>query len=367
MKKILFVAPLPPPYGGITNWVLILRDCLRKDTEFDLVDILNISPNKRDLDGRTLYDRILKQGIQMLKLNSKLKKIILDKKPDVIHMTTSGKLSLIRDLLFLYTAKRFKVPVVYHIHFGRIPEMLKKNNIEWKLMEIAIKLSTKTIAIDGKTYDVLKEIFSTEKIKKVYNPFNIKSISFLTTDTHPKKEITFLGWCVKTKGITELIEAWSNICVKFPKWKLRLIGPMQEKYQENLKQKYSFDQVIITGEVSHKDAIELLNNGEIFILPSYTEGFPNCILEAMALKKPIIATNVGAIPEMLEKYSGILIEPKDVNSIEISLKTLLLDEHLREKLGNRAQKFLLNNFEVNVIFPVYKSIWKESIKQSERN
>ena len=64
----------------------------------------------------------------------------------------------------------------------------------------------------------------------------------------------------------------------------------------------------------------LLSASDVFVLPSYTEGFPNVIIEAMAMGKPIIATSVGAIPEMLDEGCGVVVPPKDADSLQKALQ-----------------------------------------------
>lgn len=356
--KILLVAPVPPPYGGIANWVLLMEEYFKDNRENELVGIIDISPKKRGLDGRTLWDRIVKQGFEMFKLNSKLKQMIQDKNPNILHMTTSGQFAIIRDILFLYTAKIKKIPTLYHIRFGRIPEIEKKNTLEWKLLKKAIKLSNKVITIDEKTYQVLNKHFCNNKIEKIANPFNLNKIT-LIKNKNPSKVIMFLGWCIKEKGIEELLLAWEEINRDYPEWNLKLVGPINDNYKMELLKKFSMKQVILEGEKEHDVALELLNNSSIFILPSYTEGFPNSILEAMALEKPIIATDVGAIAEMLEQDGGIIIPPKDKNAIKESLIKLLDDKVLRELYGNNAKERLVNNYSIEVIVKKYNFVWRE--------
>ena len=98
---------------------------------------------------------------------------------------------------------------------------------------------------------------------------------------------------------------------------------------------------------------------DLLVLPSYTEGFPNVVLEAMALGKAIVATDVGAIPEMLEAKCGLLVKPKDVQGLTTVLRSLLNDGNLRTELGNRARERALANYSIDVVFPRYMSLWRQ--------
>ena len=359
--KVLFIAPIPPPYGGIANWFLMMKEYMNNRDDAIMVDVVNIAPTKRDLDGRTLWDRVVGQGKQMFKLNVELKKKIKEKTPNVIHMTTSGRLAIIRDILFLKTAKKFNVPVVYHIRYGRIPEISKKNTFEWKILSKAINLSTKTIVIDGFSYDSLLEYFENDKIVKLPNPFDLdkKRISVECDNANDNKFITFIGWCIKEKGIEELLEAWDEVSPQYSDWKLQLIGPFDKQYKEKILKKFNMKNVLIEGEQGHEEVMKKMACSSIFILPSYTEGFPNAVLEAMSAKKAIIATSVGAIPDMLEDNCGLVIPKQNKSEIVNSLIKLINNERLRVELGENAYNKLVTQYSLDIVYSRYWETWKE--------
>jgi glycosyltransferase involved in cell wall biosynthesis len=346
--KLCLISPFPPPYGGISNWSTLLEKHIYIKGNIELFKI-NISPNSRVTEGRTLWDRIIKSGISMLKLIYKFKKIIKNNKPDVVHITTSGKLALIRDILFLYIAKKNSIPTVYHIRFGRIKEIFRKNNLEWKFIYFAMKLSSKVISIDKTTYNLIAD-----KVDTIYipNPIDISEMP------NPKKAnshkfVMYLGWVIKNKGIEELLSAWEDINNS---WTLKVVGPYHNDYLNYLKKKYKLKNVVFEGEKDHSVAMKLLNESAIFILPSYTEGFPNVILEAMSLAKPIIATRVGAIPEIL-KDCGFLINPKSEKDIKLSLKELKGNKIKRDLLGEKAYNKVRNNYTLEIIYEKYFDLW----------
>ncbi|BFL47589.1 glycosyltransferase family 4 protein [Lactonifactor longoviformis] len=355
--RLLLVAPVPPPYGGIGNWVLLMKKYLAEKKEVELVDIINIAPKERGLDGRTLYERVIGQGMKMLRLRRQMKKVIQKKKPTVVHITTSGQLAIIRDILFLKSLKKDGIYTVYHIRFGRIPEIFRKNTAEWKLLKKALKLASKTIAIDSETKKVLEEEVGYGQVSLVANPFVTKNTEKYL-NVKPSKTVIFLGWCVKTKGIEELLSAWIHIEQRYPGWTLKLVGPYDSSYKEALEQKYVSKNIVFVGEKEHEDALDILSKSEVFILPSYTEGFPNAVLEAMALGKPIIATEVGAIAEMLSNKSGIVIQPQDTKAVEAALTKVLDDGELRKELGTNAYHRIRKQYDIDVIYNKYLSVWR---------
>jgi hypothetical protein len=108
-KSILFVSPVPPPYGGIGNWLLVVTDYLKNNNLGIEFEVINTSPNKRSMDGRTLWDRIVVSGFSMLKSIKNFKKEISKKKYDCIHVNTSGSLAIIRDYIILKNAKKKEI------------------------------------------------------------------------------------------------------------------------------------------------------------------------------------------------------------------------------------------------------------------
>lgn len=355
--KLLLVAPVPPPYGGIGNWVLLMKKYLADKDEIELVDIINTAPKQRGLDGRSLFDRVFGQGVEMLRLRSKMKKIIKEKNPTVVHITTSGQLAIIRDIFFLKLLKQKNIRSVYHIRFGRVPELAEKNTTEWKLLKRALKLATVVMTIDQNTQNTLETQLPLDKSVLVANPFVTKNTEKYTNAV-TSKIVIFLGWCVKTKGIEELLSAWISIESQYPDWVLKIVGPYDTEYQKELEQKYHSNSIVFEGEKEHEEALDILSKSEVFILPSYTEGFPNAVLEAMSLGKPIIATDVGAIAEMLSDNSGVVIPPKDADAIKQALIKILDDERLRRELGNNAFHRIRKQYDIDVIYKQYLSIWR---------
>ncbi|NLV37305.1 MAG: glycosyltransferase [Clostridiaceae bacterium] len=352
--QLCLVAPVPPPYGGISNWVMLLKNYI--DNRNDItIDIVNTAPARRNIDGRTLWDRVVIQGMSIFKKCSELRKNIKEKHPDVVHITTSGQLSIIRDIALLRTAKKKKVSSVYHIHFGRIKEIADKNNIEWKMISKAMSLATEVIVIDKTTYDTVKDKIPSVNLTYIPNPIDVSNLP--EPKRNNNKTILFLGWVVKTKGIEELLTAWKNVRQEHDDWKLTIVGPCNEKYFSYLKTNYSFEGVEFTGEKDHECAMELLNDAGVFILPSYTEGFPNVVLEAMALAKPIIASRVGAIPDMLSEDCGLLIDKQNISDVESALQELIADTEMRNRIRESAHKKLLEEYTVGKIFDEYMQEW----------
>ncbi len=356
--KVLLVSPKPPPYGGIANWTAMILDYVNHtDDAFDTIDI---APKKRSTDGRTLFDRVVVSGFEMFLQNRLLKKKIKQNTPDVIHMTTSGQLAIFRDILLLKTAKKYHIPTVYHIRFGKTAEMAEHGTIMWRFFKKAMEMSSAVVAIDKKTHDVIKKYVPGANVMLLPNPVNMASLPKCCNEL--KKQIVFVGWVVPTKGVEELVQAWNVVGDEYPEYELLVVGQAKPKYLEELKKTVKVKNIEFTGEMSHDKAMETVAESEVFILPSYTEGFPNAVVEAMALKKPVIATDVGAIPEMLEGDSGVLIKSQSVNEIISALRKVLNDEQFRNNISQNALNKVHSEYAIDIVYSRYKEIWN-SIKE----
>ena len=353
--KILLIAPYPPPYGGIANWVVQIKEYVDENCDDIKLSVLNVAPKKRSTEGRNLWDRIIVSGFEMLFRKHELKKHIRMNRPDVIHMTTSGQFAVIRDILLIRTAKKYGIPVIYHIRFGRITDIACKNTREWQMIKKAMQLASTVMTIDRATLETVKEKLPGVNAVNVPNPIDICKLP--SPQVNKSKNIMFLGWVVKTKGIEELLEAWEKVYREHNEWTLNIVGPYKTDYYEVLRDKYTLDGVVFLGEKKHDEAMELLNNSEIFILPSYTEGFPNSVLEAMALGKPVIATRVGAIPDMLDDGCGILINPCNSEDILESLNKLMKRANVRANVGKISQNKVYNKYTIERVFEHYRKLW----------
>lgn len=352
--KLCLIAPVPPPFGGVANWEQILVKEIRKHEDISL-SLINIAANKRVTDGRNILDRVFYSGYVMIRAYYRLKKFVKENPPDVVHMTTSGGLGFFRDLLLLKYLKKKSVFSVYHIHFGRSVKYKEENGRCWKQLVRAVSIADVTITIDKNSYEILKPF--ARQVECINNPIDVseyKDYEKSETDT-----ILYLGWMVKTKGVEELLSAFAIFNEKQgEQYSLEMIGPGDEEYIAELKKNYDLSHVNLVGEVEHKEAMKRLARARVLVLPSYTEGFPNVILEAMALGKCIIATDVGAIPEMLEDDAGILIKPYSIKDIVSSLE-LIQDDKLLKKFGESAGKRAAREYDIEITFEKYSDIWKK--------
>jgi len=357
-EKILTCAPLPPPHGGITNWYQILiRHAEKNGVIFVNVDI---SP-KTAGNKRSLFNRIVVQGLGMLKNRKALKQVIAQHEDiSCAHLVTSGAFGLVRDIAFMKVLKKKHIPSVYHIHFGRIPDILASGGSECRMLIKAVTLADTVIAIDRYTEKALSERFPDKRVVYIPNPVETEG---LTCSVASHNTILYLGMVYKEKGIEELLTAWQTLKASYPDWQLTIAGACDDNYRSYLETNYSMERVTMTGFLAHDDAMKLLSESALLTLPSYTEGFPNVVVEAMMCQKAVVATAVGAIEDMLSGDCGVVIPPKDADALAAALGQLMQDDALRNDMGSRGHEKASAQYAADHVFARYREIWRQTSQQ----
>ena len=188
-----------------------------------------------------------------------------------------------------------------------------------------------------------------------------------STKTDNLLTFLFLARVEKVKGIYEIIDSFQNLNKKFKNIQLNLAGTGGEL--KNAKA-YVLDKKIeninFLGWVGGSQKAELLHNCDIFLLPTYHgEGMPNCILEAMAVEKPIVTTAIGGVKDFFKDGKmGFLVKTKDTQDLEIKIEKLLTQPNLRKEIGSFNRTYAENRFTAQVVCSRLESIYGAIILES---
>lgn len=353
--NICLVAPLPPPYGGIAHWTqMIVRQASQVDG-LELVSI-NTAPTWRSIHDNGIIVRSFGGALQLLRDCVRITRFLAVRRFDALHLTTSGHLASLRDLAVSFLAAYFRVGLVYHIRFGRIPAIAEGRSLEWRLIRKVMRRAAKVIVIDAATFKAVRRAEPRANVVLIPNCVDTKELPRAVACAGETKIALFLGWVVPTKGVTELVEAWSQL--NPTGWRLDVVGPFEKTYRDELTRRNVPANLRFLGQMPHADAMKRMAACDLFILPSHTEGFPNVVLEAMALGRPIIATSVGAIPEMLADGAGEVVKSKDVGALVAALDKLIKDDELRNRIARRARERAHSLYTIEVVFDTYQEIWR---------
>jgi len=358
-SRVCLVAPYPPPYGGIARWTQIITKRAAQTREVDL-RLVNTALRLRTIHDVARWKRlptgIIHGAVILLEVAWNL---LLGCK--TFHLTTSGEVAIYRDIVMLHLARLFGASVVYHLRFGRIPELAAAQTREWQLLTKALGLATTVIAIDQRTESTLRAHFPGLDLRFIPNCADLESLPAPALTASESKTVLYLGWVKPAKGMHELLQAWEQL-PEFQDWRLIIVGPYEAAFHQELSERYPLGRVEFTGNLSHAESMSHMAQAAIFVLPSHTEGFPNVILEAMALGRPILTTTVGAIPEMLQDGCGLLVPPQDSDALRTALESLLVDKELRNRLGEAALNRMRNHYTIEVVFEKLVALWRETMR-----
>lgn len=368
--KVLLIAPAPPPAGGIQSVTENLIKYMQNSQNGTSLILCNTTHKTRPMTSEALFVRVFTGIMNSLSTCFKVLKIIKKDRPEIIHLASSSSLALIKDWLIVNSASHYKIPVVTHWHFGRIPSLKVKNNWEWRLLNYLVHKSSKSIVIDQKSYDALKDEIP-DKVVYVPNPLGMdveqKAKELFAKPLQKKPgRVIFVGHIIREKGVFELIEA----CLPISEVKeLVLIGPCEESVKKEIvktaQRRNDNNWLMLTGEITSRLVTDLMRDTYLLCLPSYTEGFPMVILEAMAMGCAIVTTDVGAIPEMLAINSkmpcGICVPTQNVEKLREAISSVIGNLNELEVLGNRASKRVLETYTIEKVYKQYEELWNNAL------
>ena len=221
--------------------------------------------------------------------------------------------------------------VILHIHGGGFKDFYKTNpRIIRKILEIADCL----IVLSGSWKKFFESITKKPLICVVPNPVVLPSNEDLDRREHsPLLRLLFLGLLDQQKGIYDLLQVLADHKEEFEGRVLLNVGGNGDvAIFENTVKKMGLEKLVIFhGWVSGDKKKELLLNSDVFILPSYVEGLPMAILEAMTYGLVIVSTTVGAIPEVISQDYGYLIAPGDQEALLDSLRSFSVERSRSEE------------------------------------
>lgn len=376
MKVLLCTPYLESPdvvSSGIGTWA---RNIMSYNQEIgNRVDIVPVSFDRHThIEEYTVggfkryYSGIKEVGKSVLNAIRKIK----TEKPDVIHVCTSGSIAFIKDIILTRAAHRRGIKSIVHLHFGRVPNIIEDRGFEYKLLKKLLDIADTVVVIDGKSYQALRNLHY-QNIAYVPNPISntilheVEKQKDLTT--RKAKTAVFVGHVVPTKGIAELVEG----CSRVPGLTLRIIGKCTDEMKEKLysiaDKKDNGNWLNIVGEISHSEVIKEMLQADSFIFPSYTEGFPNVILEAMACGCAIASSNVGAIPEMLDcegEMAGICYNPHNADEVANAVNALYQNDDDRIRLLIMAKEKLYNTYTTKKIWSQLTEEWESLCNKNPR-
>lgn len=163
----------------------------------------------------------------------------------------------------------------------------------------------------------------------------------------------FVGRLVRDKGIQELAEAFTRLSQRYPSVKLFLLGHFEDELDpisDQHKRLINNNPAIIATGFSTRVPLYMAAS-DIFVFPTYREGFPNVVLQACAMELPSIVTNINGCNEIIQhQKNGLIIEPKDIDALYASMEKLLTDAVLRQSLAEQSRADVVRLFDQQIFW-----------------
>lgn len=368
MKKVIICSESPANTGGVRVWARTLMNFYSEHGDEMAFKLYHFSttrstPLSQFVPWHSKWCSIIKD---YWKLPFKLIKVIRSENSDVVHIVSVGNLGLLRDILFLLIAKLYHNKGVVHFHFGRIPAIRKSKGVEWYMLYIVLKMANGIIVLDQKSFESVSDIIPS-KLFKIGNSYSDELNYFRAKELQRSyRKILFVGHVVPEKGIMELLEA---VC-EIDKIDLYVYGPTNDLMMKSIDEfllKHPFaGNLFFKGLKPSSVIYEELSNSGLFVLPTYTEGFPLIIMEAMVCGCPIITTPVGAIEEILQldkELLGYLVPVKDVQSLKRQVMYCLDKREEAFEKALKARKKALKMYSTSTMVNHLENMWESVLNQ----
>lgn len=368
MKIIQVCERFPPSIGGLENHVynlsyeLSLRGHQVTVLTSDIKNISFFKISRADKPYEKITDNFeayrfkayppdIPYANTYATIPSLIKKLITSK-PDIIHIQSY---MLIHSDITSILSRMKKIPAVLTVHtFGDAPPRphlgaLMKFYIH-TLGKMNLKFASKIIVLVPDAAEYISQLgINKEKICIIPNGINYNHFLNMPSPYEFKKDykidgkmVLFVGELSSRKGVQYLIKAMPKILRKNSDTTLVIVGVDYgfKNHLEDLSHKLGLgNNVLFTGPISNEGLLKAYSACDVFVLPSEREGLPTVILEAMASRKPVVATNIGGNPYVIEDgVTGFLVEYGDETKLADKIIYLLENEDIREKIGKNARK-----------------------------
>lgn len=243
---------------------------------------------------------------------------------------------------------------------------LMRNLFYWPAMYLSDQIVTVTEALRQQTIERLR--ISPTRVTTIHN--GIDAERYYQPDARAATRaalglapdafvLTYTGRLIGGKGLEEVLRAAQPLVERHPACRVLIVGEgeLQERLQQLAGELGLLSHVVFAG--FRRDVPEVLAASDVFVLPSFSEGLPLSVLEAMAAGKPVVVSRVGGVPEIVhDGETGLMIRPGDVPGLTAALLSLIEDPARRTALGARGRQHVQEHFSVPSMIARYQDLYQ---------
>lgn len=290
----------------------------------------------------------------------------------MIHVNFGDRGSAVRKGVLILLTRAIGVPIVLHLHAVLLEDDYRSASpwLRWAIRQ-PFRAATRVIVLGERWRHWLADDLgiAEERIHVVWNGVPIDAVTSRVHDgSQDLFRIVFVGNLLERKGVSDLLAALALLKESQVRWHARLLGGGAVPHYRGLADALdlSSEQVAFEGWVDYDQTRAAIATADMLVLPSYQEGLPLVILEALGLGTPVLCTPVGAIPEVLtDGVTALFCTPGDVHSIAAALARLIEDPALRAHLSDNGIALFHEKFSVEAFRRSVFAIWASVAQQAE--
>lgn len=266
-------------------------------------------------------------------------------RPDIVHVHSSFGPSFYRKMPFIYMSVLFGVPVINHIHGAEFDRFYEKaSDRKKKRVARVYGKCTKLIVLSEDWKRRIASIVPEERIEVLENYCKLPKKPY---DTGRKAEqVLFMGELGRRKGCYDIPAIWEQVLQQVPSARLVMAGDGEmDAVQAAFLEKGISSGVLFPGWVRYEKKEKLFRESSIFLFPTYHEGMPIAVLEAMGYGLGIVTTDVGGIPKLIRnEENGCIGKPGDIRTMAQNVIKLLQEPELCAAYGRKAREDALRDY-----------------------
>ena len=269
----------------------------------------------------------------------------------LVHVQTASRGSFWRKAVVCFMARVAGRPYLVHLHGGGFSRFYEHESgpIGRRVIRSTLAHAALVVALSEEWRERLLKICPTARVEVLHNAVTIPDVTLVPSrQAAAQPTLLFLGHLLPDKGVFDLVKAFAAVARRAPDLRLVLGGVGQVAAVSELATQLGVrTRLEVPGWLGPEAKSAALAASTIFLLPSYHEGMPMALLEAMSWGRPVIATPVGGIPQIVtHEVNGLLIPPADVAALTTAIERLLQDLALRIRLGNAARTTIVSGFSL---------------------
>jgi glycosyltransferase involved in cell wall biosynthesis len=277
---------------------------------------------------------------------------MLPSRPRLAHIHMSSNASFWRKLVIGSVCAAAGIPYVIHLHGGGFRDFYgSRGAAAQAAIRRLFDRAAGVIVLTSQWERWVRSMSRNPRVQVIFNPVECTADASLARAQRSPHTVLYLGRLLDTKGLRELIEATALLAPRFAHLELLLGGDGDPgEFAALARERGISERVRFLGWVGPEEKQRLLESSTVLALPSYNEGLPMCILEAMAAGLPVVATAVGGIPEAItDGVDGLLVPVRDAGALAEALARVLDSPAIASRMAERARQKIHASFDARLV------------------